>query len=110
MMTTIQEHICGCFCCASPIKDHWQHIKRLNQFTEEELEKFPLDYLIEQAKPMELLYAWHKLPTDYRNNFYLQAQLPCFVHFNRPDWGDHLEGPPPSQSRCYLCKFALGQF
>lgn len=94
-------------CCKCLIADHTYMDKKLYMFTDEELKLIPLEYLIERADPIELLYAWHKLPPKYRGDFTLQIQLPCFVHYNRPEWKTHADGPPSSQAKCYLCKLAL---
>lgn len=94
-------------CSRCLIAQHKYDDKKLYMFTEEQLKQFPLKYLIEEVKPLELLYAWSKLPIDYRDEFELQIQLPCFIHYNRPDWLDHWDGPPTSQAKCHLCKLAL---
>lgn len=86
---------------------HANQNKKLYMFTKEELKQFPLDYLIKRANPLELLYAWSKIPQDYRADFDLQVRLPCFVHYNRPEWLNHTDGPPDCQAHCYLCKVAL---
>lgn len=95
-----------CFNCVKMklISDHKDYRKTLNEFSQEELEYFTLDYLIKNAKPVELLNCWHKLPTKYVQNFKLSTKLPCFIHYNRPEWSTHVDGPPTSQDRCHLCK------
>lgn len=91
------------------VMEHHRHQYRspLYKYSEEELKCFSLDYLIQNAGATELLYAWHKLPDEYRGDFHLQTHLPCFVHYNRPDWETHVDGPPTSQANCYLCKATL---
>lgn len=101
-----QELSCSHCLTMELINKHWNG-KNLYEFTEEDLRNFPLQYLIERANPIELLYAWPNLPLEYRRDFKLQTQLPCFVHHNRPEWRSHVDGPPDSQSRCHLCKLAL---
>ena len=79
----------------------------LTKFTEQELQYIPVECLIEYADPYGLLRVWHKLPQEYRSNFNLQIKLPCFVHYNRPDWTTHWDGPPSSQEACHFCKKGL---
>lgn len=102
------SHELSCSLCLTNelIMEH-MYGKNLYDFTEEELQHFPLQYLIEKVGPLELLYAWIKLPSEYRGNFNLQIKLPCFVHYNRPEWRSHIDGPPDSQSRCHVCKWGL---
>jgi hypothetical protein len=97
------------YCEKCLLYEHKYNHKQLHKFSEDELKEFPLEYLIEESEPIELLYAWHKLPWEYRSDFRLQTQLPCFVHYNRPEWTTHIDGPPTSQSRCHLCKFVLNK-
>lgn len=86
------------------ILDYIHGNKLLITFTKEELKKFPIKYLIQHVRPWELLEVWHKLPEEYKSNFYLQIRLPCFVHYNRPDCETHVDGPVGSQEDCVLCK------
>lgn len=92
-------------CWKCLVADHKN--KPLYKFTQDEVERFPLQYLIDRVEPLELLYTWHMLPAEYRGNFRLQIQLPCFVHYNRPEWMDHVDGPPSSQANCYMCNSEL---
>uniref|UniRef100_A0A6P7HAV2 Uncharacterized protein LOC114348431 n=1 Tax=Diabrotica virgifera virgifera TaxID=50390 RepID=A0A6P7HAV2_DIAVI len=99
------EHIKG----MELLMDHMFHKKRFEEFSKEELQLIPLDYIIRTVEPIELLYIWHKLPGEYRGEWNLQILLPCFVHYNRPDWRTHWDGPANSQASCHLCKLALEQ-
>lgn len=81
--------------------------KVLYDFTEDELQEFPLKCLVKKVSSTELLVAWHKLPVEYTSKFELQTRLPCFMHYNRPEWFNHLDGPPTPQSDCNFCKFAV---
>lgn len=101
-----QERSCSQCLTMELITKH-KNGKNLYNFTEDELQNFPIQYLIEKVGPTELLYTWTKLPWEYTQNFNLQIQLPCFVHHNRPEWYSHVDGPPPSQSRCHVCKWGL---
>lgn len=67
--------------CASAniLLAHINGKKQLTDFTTEELKLLPLEYLIKNANPIELLNIWGKLPMDYKDHFYLQIKLPCFV-------------------------------
>ncbi|CAG9768401.1 unnamed protein product [Ceutorhynchus assimilis] len=56
-----------------------------------------------------LLNIWGKLPLECRKDFELQTRLPCFMHYNRPDWRTHVDGPPSSQNQCYFCIRALAK-
>lgn len=100
-----------CLTCARRelIRDHKNGDKNLFDFTEMELQNFPLYYLIDNVRPMELLADWQKLPLVHRENFDLQVQLPCFIHHNRPEWQTHVDCGPPSQATCHLCNWSLQQ-
>lgn len=87
------------------INEH-QSGKNLYDFTKEELQNFPLQYLIEKVGPIELLRTWSLLG-KHTQHFELSIQLPCFVHYNRPEWRSHVDGPPSSQARCHVCKWGL---
>lgn len=87
--------------------EHASTVKQLEEFTREQLADFPLDYLLNHCTPMEILNAWRKLSSEVRSDFKLQTKLPCFVHYNRPEWEDHFDGLPLSQSECFLCKLGL---
>ncbi|CAH1101745.1 unnamed protein product [Psylliodes chrysocephalus] len=73
----IKENMEKCCCMKMKLVDEHRKGKSLYNFTEEELEYFPLKHLLDKAKPSELLYAWHKLPTEYTQDFNLQTRLPC---------------------------------
>uniref|UniRef100_A0A6P7GLB3 Uncharacterized protein LOC114340203 n=1 Tax=Diabrotica virgifera virgifera TaxID=50390 RepID=A0A6P7GLB3_DIAVI len=81
--------------------------KPLYKFTSEELENFTLQYFRKYVHPWELLQSWSKLPKKAVQDFEVQTLLPCYVHFNRPEWRTELEGSAPAQSSCHLCKSAL---
>ena|ERR1700712_2525952 len=75
--------------------------KKLHEFTSEEFEEIPLEFLIKYARPYELLLVWSKLPVQYQSYYDLQICLPCFMHYNM---GEHqVDGPVPSQAGCYYC-------
>ena len=93
---------------SKPFLEYLEGKKRLNEFSEEELKTFDVEHLVMYAKPLELLYAWHKLPQEHRHCWHLQTALPCFVHYNRPDSVHHVDGPPSRQSRCRSCRVAFG--
>lgn len=98
------------YCSCSDLKvvsEHASTNKQLEEFTREQLANFPLNYLLYHCTSIEVLNAWHKLPLEIRSEFKLRTKLPCFVHFNRPEWEDEVDGHPPSQSRCYICKLGL---
>lgn len=86
------------------LKKHFSGEKRLNDFSETELGKFPLDYILNHVSSMELLHAWGKLPTEHTQNRQLQIKLPCFIHYNNFSNTDEVDSPPLSQERCHLCK------
>ena len=71
------------------------------------LKSIPIQYFLKYVKSMELLNIWGKLPTEYKNSFVLRTKLPCFSHFNRPEWQTHVEGSPMSQQNCPLCRKVL---
>lgn len=96
-----------CCCMKMELVEEHRNGKSLYNFTEEELEYFPLKYLLDKAKPLELLYAWHKLSREYTQDFNLQTRLPCFIHYNRPEWVSHIDGPPSSQNDCRSCNLSL---
>lgn len=84
----------------SLIFQHTNEEKHLYEFTEEQLKTFSLNYLIENATPLELLYTWHKLPEAYRFSYELRNCLPCFIHDFYP------EGPS-SQAKCGFCEYSI---
>lgn len=49
--------------------------RKLNEFSREDLDKFPLEYLIKPAHPVELLLLWSKLTSDYIENFLLANKI-----------------------------------
>lgn len=104
--SNMQGDCCVCECITL---FHHNSIKKLTEFTKEELQSFPLEYFIKHARPWELLQIWTKLPVNYRCDFKLQIRLPCYVHYNRPDWRTHWDGPVNSQEDCELCNQALRQ-
>lgn len=81
--------------------------KSLSRFTKEELSTLSLKYLVTRVTSTDLLEVWSKLPREYTNKFELQVRLPCHTHYNRPEWVDHMDGPPPAQADCKLCNTAL---
>ena len=96
-------------CCPSVgvMLAHLSGEKSFMDFTSEELVLIPYDYLLKTVKPMELLNIWSKLPISYKSDFLLQIKLPCFIHYNRPDWSIQFDGPPTSQEKCRFCKITL---
>ncbi|CAG9769720.1 unnamed protein product [Ceutorhynchus assimilis] len=96
----------GCF-CVDVLLSHINGKKQFTDFTSEELNMIPLDYLIKNANTFELLEIWSKLPPDYKSDFSLQIRLPCFFHYNRADWRTHIDGPVSSQQECYFCNKVL---
>lgn len=88
------------------LREHANSKRELHNFTAEELGKFPLEYLLTNTHSLELLYAWHKLPSEFVHEF-LQMRLPCFVHYNPYRVTDFIDAPPPSQYKCQSCKIAL---
>lgn len=79
---------------------HMSGKKQLNELTMEQLQIFPLEYLVKFSDPIELLESWGNLPLSYRMNQDLQLQLPCFIHVNRPD--QSIESVF-SQKKCPYC-------
>ena len=77
--------------------------KQLLELSKEDLKMIPVDYLIQHADTLELLEVWSKLPITYKTHFYLQVKLPCFGHYNRPEWTTEFDGLPRSQNACFLC-------
>jgi late competence protein required for DNA uptake (superfamily II DNA/RNA helicase) len=62
---TYQELIMNVkYCEKCLLFEHKYNHQQLYKFSEDELKEFPLDYLIENSEPIELLYAWHKLPLE----------------------------------------------
>lgn len=86
------------------LKKHLSGEKRLKDFSEKELGKFPLDYILNHVNSIELLSVWGKLPSEYTQNRQLQIKLPCFIHYNNFSDVDEVDSPPLSQERCHLCK------
>ena len=73
----------------------------LETFTEEELNKFPLEYL-QMLKCEELSSIYHKLPTEYRKNgAIIEKSYRCQDHW--PTEGDVPDCPPPFRINCYEC-------
>ena len=86
-----------------PLAEHIINEKKFIEFSHDEFLKIPVEYIIKKVKPCELLEIWTKLPYDYRANEDLQERLPCFIHYNRKDMVDHVDGPVPSQYNCHSC-------
>lgn len=98
---------CSSCMATRTLLEHSNKNKKLEEFTKEELIHFPLKYLLESYTSHEILLSWSKLPSEYREDFALQTKLPCFIHHNRPEWETHVDGPAPSQSKCYICQLGL---
>ncbi|KAH0998805.1 hypothetical protein HUJ04_005974 [Dendroctonus ponderosae] len=81
---------------------HLNGEKSLRDFASGELNMLPLDYLIKNTNSFDLLDAWGKLPMNYKGCYELQIKLPCFVHYYRPNWRTHIDGPASSQEKFIL--------
>jgi hypothetical protein len=81
--------------------------KPLQDFTEEELMYFPLNYLQQHVTPSELLHSWEKLPTNYKLD--LMFDLPCKKHYNQENQNTHVDGPSPKRRHCFDCINELHQ-
>lgn len=68
---------------------------------------FLKDYIISNVRPLELLNLWHRLPGQCKEDYNIRILLPCFIHSGTPN-GDQIDGPPPSQKRCPVCKTISG--
>lgn len=75
----------------------------LSGFSVEDLQYFPLQYLINCADRFDLLNVWMYLPNSYRMCEHLQLKLPCYKHHNLPTQREHVDGPPPSIKNCSGC-------
>lgn len=73
----------------------------IETFTEEELGKFPLEYL-QLLKCEDLSNIYHKLPTEYRKDeVIIEKSFRCHDHW--PTEGDVPDCPPPFRINCYQC-------
>lgn len=81
--------------------------KSIKECNAEELKEIPIDFFVKYVDSFTLLHIWSRLPLEYRRDFELQINLPCFIHYNRPDWRTHVDGPPSSQKKCCFCIKAL---
>lgn len=81
--------------------------KSIEECGVDEFKLIPLKFFLKYVEPITLLEIWGKLPISYRTDEELQMCLPCFVHYNKPSMRTHIDGPPPSQTKCRLCIRAL---
>lgn len=81
--------------------------KNLSEYSSDELKSIPLEFYQKYVDCLTLLSIWGKLPGEYRQNFDLQIKLPCFIHYNRPDWRTHVDGFPSPQGRCRFCLIGI---
>ncbi|KAL1489048.1 hypothetical protein ABEB36_013993 [Hypothenemus hampei] len=67
----------------------------LREFSNEDLEYFPVSYLEKYVSPIELQQVWIKLPEKHKNNPVLKLNLPCLKHFNtnNSEGADQFDGP-----------------
>ncbi|CAG9760371.1 unnamed protein product [Ceutorhynchus assimilis] len=77
--------------------------KNIRECSAEELKELPIDFFLKYVDSSTLLHIWGLLPVEHRQEFELQIKLPCFIHYNRPDWRTHVDGPPSSQKTCTFC-------
>lgn len=75
----------------------------LSNFSSEELNFFPINYLTQYTTTIELNNVFEKLPKKFKDNKYLKLKLPCIEHYNRLDIETHNDGPPPMKMHCPLC-------
>lgn len=87
--------------CIDTMLEHMYGNKKLCSFTVEQLSLFPLEYLLKNIGPLELLEAWPKLPPNYKSNHFLQCNLPCFIHLKTKN--RNIDSTIPSQSSCITC-------
>ncbi|CAG9764632.1 unnamed protein product [Ceutorhynchus assimilis] len=81
--------------------------KNIEDCSADELKDLPIGFFLQYVDSTTLLNIWGKLPLECRKDFGLQTRLPCFMHYNRPDWRTQVDGPPSSQNTCYFCIKAL---
>ncbi|KAL1487903.1 hypothetical protein ABEB36_015288 [Hypothenemus hampei] len=74
----------------------------LREFSNEDLEYFPVSYLEKYVSPIELQQVWIKLPEKHKNNPVLKLNLPCLKHFNtnNSEGADQFDGPVPAIRSC----------
>lgn len=80
--------------------------KQLHGFSTQELNICWPEYLNKHALPVELLHALARLSSNNVNNYDLQTNLPCLVHYNQSKI-DQADSPSISQSRCHSSKIAF---
>ncbi|KAL1502162.1 hypothetical protein ABEB36_007348 [Hypothenemus hampei] len=77
----------------------------VNNSNKENLVGQPIDLQLLLKLPAYRLHMkWDTLPENLKTSPELQSHLPCFEHYNRPDREVHIDGPPPSKSKCRACK------
>ncbi|KAL1493596.1 hypothetical protein ABEB36_009297 [Hypothenemus hampei] len=72
----------------------------LCEFSEEDLEYFPIGYLEKYVSSIELQQIWNKLPEKHKKSPILKLNLPCFKHFNNTEGATQFDGPPQPIKLC----------
>ncbi|KAL1489055.1 hypothetical protein ABEB36_014000 [Hypothenemus hampei] len=80
------------------------HIISVCEFSEEDLEYFPISYLEKYVSSIELQQIWNKLSEKHKKSLILKLNLPCFKHCNNTEGTTQFDGPPPPIKLCSACK------
>jgi len=84
---------------------HQHQLVPLREFSEEDLEFFPVSYLEKYVSSIELQQIWSKLPEKHKSSPVLKLNLPCLKHFNdNTEGATQFDGPPPSIKSCSACQ------
>ncbi|KAL1492400.1 hypothetical protein ABEB36_010652 [Hypothenemus hampei] len=83
-----------------------EHTVPLRDFSDEDLEYFPVSYLEKYVSSIELQQIWYKLPEKHKRNPVLRLNLPCLKHFNnnKTEGATQFDGPAPPIKFCTACK------
>ncbi|KAL1487712.1 hypothetical protein ABEB36_015619 [Hypothenemus hampei] len=81
-------------------KKNTHRVISLREFSEEDLEYFPIGYLEKYVSSIELQEIWNKLPEKHKKSPILKLNLPCFKHFNNTEGATQFDGPPPPIKLC----------
>lgn len=82
---------------------HLNGDKSFSEFSDNDLSKFSLQYIIQYIRPYELLEIFGRLPMEYQQQHQLRILIPCFSHYGT-ETSTSYDGPPSSQKNCVICK------
>lgn len=93
---------------------HWNQVKNLTsssprvnipatELTYDDLVRLSRDVILYHWGH-SIVDLWFKLPLRLQQDPLVLGYLPCFEHYNRSSWRDHIDGPPSPRHRCHSCQ------